>query len=683
MIQRRCLWEFIAEENIGIVLEILDINLLNVAKLYVVTNNSRGYVSSPSVNYFSDNYIAISYEGKEEAFEAKLSIYKLPKKETKENCIFDNEAMTWKSNLSINYGDNIHCLKTFNILPHHELHINTDFILNETGNSLMFYSDSRKLFPVKFKRIGDFVFLPNFNDTVRNLTFEYKSAENVINKEFEAKFKDISCECGPKVYIIPCEEIKTFSIMKNNINEYCANINCTFEIKLNETCPNRYIDLNIVFANARNDYFSVKCGNDWLINANQNNESSQKDYKLLILPHSTTIINFKSTFDKTQEWLHIANLTFKTVSYDEPKHLPDKIIAEESLEAYKEQIQKHSVLTIKLSDDLLAENAVLELLLDSKKLKNIKCLSFYENRNLTSFKRIYTERILMEIGTSFTVYKHNGCKDVEPIFVIRVKTPGGNECLFKNVTVVNQGNKPLSMVAGPKNKCKFYIFNCAMSAVIKNIYTNSKTEDVVVYAEANKRKELMRFNESMSKFYNQMTFNARSYVLEIPANTSIFIEPTEDDPSFTKSTFSYYETPKYGALNAERPDLTTTYNLASYLEANFSVDDFNISSNGYLQIEYNGTVKSITSTNDYFIVNGKNDKIVKIIFSDHEFGYRGAIIYITVYYTNATSEDITTTIVPTTTIPKQEFSVITSKVSSYNPNLTLFFVTIVYWIALS
>uniref|UniRef100_A0A914Q461 Uncharacterized protein n=1 Tax=Panagrolaimus davidi TaxID=227884 RepID=A0A914Q461_9BILA len=161
--------------------------------------------------------------------------------------------------------------------------------------------------------------------------------------------------------------------------------------------------------------------------------------------------------------------------------------------------------------------------------------------------------------------------------------PFPNKCLFKNVTIINKGNKPLSMIAGPENICNFHILNCAESTVIKNIYTNSKTEDVVIYAEAIKNKELIRFN--------QMTFNARSYILEIPANTSILIEPTEENPTFTKSTFSYYETPKYGALNAERPDLITTYDIANYLEANFSVNDLDISPKGYLQISYNGTIK--------------------------------------------------------------------------------------------
>uniref|UniRef100_A0AC35GIR2 Uncharacterized protein n=1 Tax=Panagrolaimus sp. PS1159 TaxID=55785 RepID=A0AC35GIR2_9BILA len=576
--QRRCLWEFITDENFGFKLEILDINYLNVAKLYIVTNNSRSYVSSPSLNYFSDNYIAITYEGETEAFEAKISIYKLPKK-----------------------FDTIECL--FNI-----------------------------------------------NNTM---------------------FKDISCECGPKIHIIPCNKLYEFSVMKDPNYEYCANISCNFEIKLNEKCPNKYVDLNIIITNARNDYFSVKCGNDWLINM-FHNSTEKFDYKLLILPNSTTILNFTPNYDNKLEWLDVAKIKMKAVAYDEPKYLPDKIIYWESLDPYKEQIYRHSVLTITLSDDLLAEKAVLELRLDSTKLKNLKCLSFYENRNLTSFKRIYTEKMLMEIGTSVTVYKHNGCIDNEPIFVIGVKKPE-NKCLFKNDTTINKGNKPLSMIAGPENICNFHILNFAMSTVIKNIYTNSKTENVVIYAEANiKNKELIKFN--------QMTFNARSYILEIPANTSILIEPTEEDPSFTKSTFSYYETPKYGALNDEKPDLITTYNIASYLEANFSVNDLNISPKGYLQISYNGTIKNITSENDYFIVNGKNDKIVKLIFCDHEFGYRGALIYITVYYTNTTTtSELGTTLLSTTAFPKDEVSTIKSESSQKN-YLNLFFVAFVFWI---
>lgn len=160
------------------------------------------FFCSPTTKYYNDSQAAISYNDKEGAFEAKVSQYKLlPEFIPQDTCLFDNTTLTWKTNPSTEYGSRIHCWKHIEILPNHELKVTlSNYIFNETGNLLQFYTDGDKFFPFQLSENKAYIFMPYRNNSVRNLTFEFKSDENVVNQRFKMEFEIIGNSINYEIF---------------------------------------------------------------------------------------------------------------------------------------------------------------------------------------------------------------------------------------------------------------------------------------------------------------------------------------------------------------------------------------------------------------------------------------------------------------------------------------------------
>uniref|UniRef100_A0A914PAL5 Uncharacterized protein n=1 Tax=Panagrolaimus davidi TaxID=227884 RepID=A0A914PAL5_9BILA len=152
-------------------------------------------------------------------------------------------------------------------------------------------------------------------------------------------------------------------------------------------------------------------------------------------------------------------------------------------------------------------------------------------------------------------------------------------------------NKILSMIAGSQKSCDLTLVNNVGQYFIKQVWTKTD-KNVLLFNNANISKAVLEFNNVTSTKWKQMTFNALSYTLKIPAHSSVIIEFFYSlyKIYLNHSHFSYYETPFYGTPNFKPVSHNTTYYLPSNFNAKFSVTDINISSKGKLMLLFNDKI---------------------------------------------------------------------------------------------
>uniref|UniRef100_A0AC35FNU6 CUB domain-containing protein n=1 Tax=Panagrolaimus sp. PS1159 TaxID=55785 RepID=A0AC35FNU6_9BILA len=492
-----------------------------------------------------------------------------------------------------------------------------------------------------------YAFLP-FNETERNIIFEYSNEETLTYKGFKVEFEDVECKCKESKYVIPCTDEFNYTIMgRENDYNYCADLSCEFEILINESCKNNEIYLK-VFKNIDdpfNDTLIVKSDNYTILNTTGIYKRTYKGemQNAIILHNRITTMKFQSSsYFNGYKSFPIGSIRLLMKAINEVTRLPKEIItADKLLYTYEsEKLPENSVLTIELSKELSAYGDILKMFYETSNIQHLMtCLTFYTDDEMKIVYEFNPYSTVSIINQSITIYKHIECdSDVTKLYIKAKKTPS-NKCIFqKNIINIENAikkNNKFSMVSSSKSLCELILINDVGNYAIKGIMTKSKNnQSIKIYNSAKKDSFILELDYYSAPKWKLMTFNALSYLILIPPKTSVLFEFY--DPfnviNITEPLLSYYETPYFGTPNFKPITSNTTYQISTNLEANFTVSDIHLSPFGTLQIIFSdGNVRNLTTNGDIITIALKEGQLFDIYYNEPEPGYKGAMINIEVF----------------------------------------------------
>uniref|UniRef100_A0AC35FDY0 Uncharacterized protein n=1 Tax=Panagrolaimus sp. PS1159 TaxID=55785 RepID=A0AC35FDY0_9BILA len=325
----------------------------------------------------------------------------------------------------------------------------------------------------------------------------------------------------------------------------------------------------------------------------------------LYLPNRTVILTFHSSskldFDHSgsQAWPvndSIAVGTFKLVATAVPPPTINSkitISSETIIHVIKmNKMEANSVQTIELSKELRKENDNLELIFATSDIEYmISCITLYDDENMNVIRQLNVFNTSIILGTSLTIYKHSNCNNEFTEFSVKAKNVNSINCVFHNNFInledIMKTTKIFSMIAGSIHSCQLTLINkLGGEYAIKNLWTTSKNQNVLVFNDANDSVPIFQFNSKTTAKWRNIILNAMAYSFIIPIQSSLIIEFYSPFPSilFNEPLESFYETPFYGTSNFRSISYNQTYEICEGLLAMFTVSDIDLSDKGMLMI---------------------------------------------------------------------------------------------------